>query len=269
MPGSWNGTGIRWCDETWNPIHGCSKSGSPGCANCYAERVSRKFGNTTEPWLPANAEANVQLKPHKLDELESLPTPSWVFVNSMSDLFHELVPDDFIRDVYAAIEARPRSAFQILTKHGADGGRDALEPPANVMLGVSVGHPEWRYRIDWLRAQNAHTKFVSFEPLVECIPGTDLDLTGIDWAIVGGESGPDESRREMDPAWARNVVRACWRQDVAVFFKQHSGPRPESDVMLDFRDGWGPRRIEEFPELPDGIVPAPREFLGAEQEVFA
>jgi DNA adenine methylase len=143
-------------------------------------------------------------------------------------------------------------------QQGADHGRDAGHPPDNVMLGVSVGHPDWRERIDWLQSQPAATRFVSFEPLVQDIP--EVDLEGVDWAIIGGESHPDPSeRREMKPAWARRLVESCRRQDVAVFFKQHSGPRPESDIELDMGDG--PQRIEEFPTLPDGVQPAPKAFL--------
>lgn len=256
---NWNGTGIRWCDETWNPVHGCSKT-SEGCKHCYAERVSHKFSNTEQPWTIQNAEANITVKPGKLADLDSLPEGSWVFINSMSDLFHEHVPDDFIADVFAKCRECPHSAFQVLTKHGADDGRKIPHPPDNVMLGVSVESPRREYRIDWLREQPAATKFISFEPLVECIPGTDLDLEGIDWAIIGGESGPDDVRRPMASAWARDLVWPCRRQDVAVFFKQHSGPQPESDVELDLNDGEGPQRIEEFPEVPPGVAPAPEEF---------
>jgi len=237
-------------------VHGCSKSGSPGCANCYAERVSRKFGNTDKPWLEKHADENITLKPHYLDD--RLREPAWVFENSMSDLFHPNVPDDFIKSVFEMFRDMPESAFLVLTKHGADNERDIPHPPDNLLLGVSVGHPDWRYRIDWLREQPAATKFVSFEPLVECIP--DVDLQGVDWAIIGGESG--DSRREMKAAWARNLVRACRRQDVDVFFKQHSGRRPEEDIELAYpRPDSEKRRFEEFPELPDGVLPKPRKHM--------
>ena len=259
----WSETGIRWTDYTWNPVHGCSKT-SEGCKNCYAERVSRRFNHSPEPWTVEHAEANINTKPHKLDELESLPESSWVFVNSMSDLFHDLVDDAFVEDVFEKCGEQERSAFQVLSKHGPDDDREIPHPPDNVMLGVSVESQRRQYRIDWLREQPAATKFISFEPLVECIRGTDLDLEGIDWAIIGGESGPEEDRRPMESAWARNIVWACRRQDVAVFFKQHSGPNAETDVELDLRDGDGPQKIEEFPELPDGIAPAPEEFRGGE-----
>lgn len=249
-----NETDIRWTDYTLNWVHGCSKT-SEGCANCYAERVSRRFGHTDYPWTEDHAAENVQLKPEVLDE--SIPGPAWVFSPSMGDPLHEQVPEPFLVDVLEKCRRHERSAFQLLTKHGADHGRDVQELPQNVMLGVSVESPRRRYRIDWLREQPATTRFVSFEPLVDDI--LPVDLSGIDWAIIGGESDPDpDQRREMDPDWARRLVQECRRQDVPVFFKQHSGARPESDVRLAV-DGTK-QRIEEFPTLPDGVVGAPREF---------
>lgn len=253
-----NETNIRWTDYTWNPVHGCSKV-SEGCQNCYAERVSNRHGHTDHRWLPTNALDNVQIKPDKLSERP--PDAGWVFVNSMSDLYHPLVEDEFIEQVHEKIGHHPALAFQVLTKHGASNGRDIPAAPDNLMLGVSVESERRLSRIDWLRSQQAETKFISFEPLVEGI-APPIDLEGIDWAIVGGESHPDaDERREMDPGWARNIIRECRREDVAVFFKQHSGPRPESDITIDMGDG--EERIEEFPELPEGIVPAPKEFLVA------
>ena len=248
-----NDTNIRWTDSTWNPVHGCCKSGSPGCANCYAERVSRKFGNTDKPWLPENATENVQLKDHYLSD--RLGEPKWCFVNSMSDLFHSEVPNSFVSSVFDVLRDMDKCAFQILSKHGPDNEREIPHPPDNVMVGVSVGHPEWRYRIDWLRDQPAATKFVSFEPLVDCIP--DVDLSGIDWAIIGGESGP--KHRPMKSAWARNLIRACRRQDVAVFFKQHSDRQTETRQTIEYRGE--KRRIEEFPETPAGVIPKPQKHM--------
>lgn len=253
---SFNDTAIRWADKNHNATWGCSKTGSPGCANCYAEEISTKFGHTDRPWLEVFAEENVTIKRHYLDD--QLGKPAWVFVNSMSDMYHPQIPDDFIHDYYDRVCRRyDDSAFLILTKHGADNDRDIGHPPDNVLLGVSVGHPDWRYRIDWLRKQPAATKFVSFEPLIDCIP--DVNLSSIDWAIIGGESGP--GYREMDPAWARNLIRSCRRQEVAVFFKQHSDRVTETRQAIEY-DGQE-QHIEEFPELPNGIVPAPQEFLVA------
>lgn len=258
-----NETGIRWTDVTWNPVHGCSKT-SEGCKNCYAAALSyERRGWTDKPWTIQNAAENVSTKPERLQGANSpaaLPEDGrWVFVNSMSDLLHEQVSPAFVGDVLGVCAEQPSSAFQILSKHGPDDGRDMLPCPKNVMLGVSVESSLRTYRLDWLRKQPAQTKFVSFEPLVE--PIRNPDLSGIDWAIIGGETGDAEARREMDPAWARDLVDVCREQDVAPFFKQHSGARPEGDVELALTDGGEPRRIEEFPELPEGVVPAPQEFI--------
>ena len=253
-----NDTNIRWTDKTWNPVHGCSKT-SEGCKNCYAERVSRKFGNTNKPWTVNNAETNIQIKERYLSD--RLHEPNWVFVNSMSDLFHPVVSDEFIQSVYDACRDMSESAFQVLSKHGPDNGREIPEPPKNVMLGVSVESPRRTYRIDWLRDQHAETRFISFEPLVECIP--DVDLTGIDWAIIGGESGPNH--REMSPAWARNLIRSCKRQGVSVFFKQHSDFKTETRQTIEFQGI--ERRFEEFPTMPDGVLPKPRKHLNTIEAV--
>lgn len=249
---SFNDTDIRWTDKTHNAVHGCSKT-SEGCKNCYAERVSHKFNHTDDPWTVQNAESNITLKPHFLDD--RLDKPAWVFVNSMSDMYHELVPDDFIQDYYDLCRDMSDTAFQILTKHGADTNREIPHPPDNVMVGVSVESPRRRYRLDWLRDQPAVTKFVSFEPLVEEID--TVDLTGIDWAIIGGESGPDY--RPMAVEWARSLIHECWQQDVAVFFKQHSDYRTETRQTIEM-DG-EERRIEEFPDLPVGVLPKPRKHI--------
>lgn len=249
-----NDTNIRWTDKTWNPVHGCSKT-SEGCKNCYAERVSRKFGNTEKAWTVENAGENVQLKDHYLSD--TVREPSWVFVNSMSDLYHAAVPDAFILHVYEAIADMENSAFQILSKHGPDADRELWHkhPPENVMLGVSVESPRRKYRLDWLRDQPAETRFVSFEPLVERID--DVDLSGIDWAIIGGESGPDY--REMKPEWAHKLIVECRKQDVAVFFKQHSDFKTETRKTIEYHGI--EKRIEQFPELPNGILPKPRKHI--------
>jgi protein gp37 len=256
---SFNDSDIRWTDKTWNPVHGCSKT-SEGCAHCYAERVSRKFGHTDYPWTSEHAAENVTLKDEMLRS-DSLDGPAWVFVNSMSDLFHPQVPDEFVDAVLTRCALWERSAFQVLTKHAPDTERAAPPMPQNVMLGVSVESPERTSRIDWLRDQPAETRFVSFEPLVADVSDA-VDLTGVDWAIIGGESHPDpDERREMHRRWVHNLIDECRRAEVPVFFKQHSGARPESRTRIALDDGRGLRRVEAFPDLPEGVVPAPREFL--------
>lgn len=244
-----NDTNIRWTDKNHNPVHGCSKTGSPACANCYAERVSRKFGNTEKPWLKKYASENVQIKESYLND--TLRQPSWVFVNSMSDLFHAEVPEPFVRKLWSQYGELDSSAFQVLTKHGPDNDRDVPEPPANVMLGTSVGHPEWLYRLDWLREQPATIKFVSFEPLVH--PMGDVNLSGLDWIIIGGESGPEY--RDMNAEWAWELIEQAREANVPVFFKQMADHRTETRQTLDGE------RIEEWPELPNGILPKPRKHI--------
>lgn len=273
-----NDTEIRWTDKSTNPGHGCAKV-SPGCAGCYAENTSLRYNHTEKAWIMENIDENVTIKRHYLDDY--LSAPYWCFVDSMSDLFNPAIPPAFLGDVLGWLSEMDQSCFQLLTKHGPEWDADPVPMPDNVILGVSVEAQGWTYRLDWLREREAATKMVSFEPLLG--PIDDVDLTGIDWAIVGGESGgvhPDRAeemsdeelgdrhiRRPMEPEWARDVIQECREQDVAIFFKQHSGAQSESDPEIDLQDGQGSRRIEEFPTVPDGIVPAPREFLGGAVEV--
>jgi protein gp37 len=256
-----NETNIVWTDFTWNPVFGCSKV-SAGCVNCYAAQLAYEedWGPSTDhPWTAEHAAENVTERPGALDDLRGLPTESWVFVNSMSDLFNPEVSDSFVHEVLEQVAACESSAFQILTKHGPERDGFALDwLPRNAMLGVSVGHPRRLDRLDWLRDQPADTRFVSFEPLVAEISIADLDLTGVDWAIIGGESHEDaDERREMEPWWARVLIRECWRQDVRVLFKQHSGPQPEGDTAIDPADGQGRREIREWPSTPHGVAGRP------------
>ncbi len=253
---------IEWTDATWNPVTGCSKV-SPGCANCFAEalamgRLKGKPGYPGLPWTPANAVENVVLHPDRLDLPLRWRTPRRVFVNSMSDLFHERVPDDFVDSVFGVMavcqylgrDARPGHTFQVLTKRpermrdylstdrrndwagpsawygggiDPDGVSDATAfgPRAlpNVWLGTSIENDRFVGRADALRETPAAVRFISAEPLLGPLPS--LDLTGIDWLIVGGESGP--GHRPMDPAWVRKLVHRADRAGVAVFVKQGSG----------------------------------------------
>jgi protein gp37 len=211
---------IEWTDATWNPVTGCSKV-SPGCANCYAETLSLRFGWSTKPWTPENAAENVVLHPERL----LLPTrwrqPRRVFVNSMSDLFHEEVPLEFIERVFDVMGQASWHRFQILTKR-ADrlaelGGR--LRRTPNIWMGVSVETAAFVSRVEHLRATGAKVEFLSLEPLLGPLHG--LDLHGIDWVIVGGESGP--KARPMDPAWVLDLRDQCQRAGIPFFFKQWGG----------------------------------------------
>jgi protein gp37 len=242
--------------------------------NCWSARMADEFDRTPEPWTIANIDTNLEVYEENLHPEFGGLEPSWVFYPSGSDPFLPWIPDGTFASYWSKLTLNDHLVFQVLTKWGPEVERRDLEWdgyenrvsnrtfPDHVMLGVSVESPRREYRIDWLREQAAETKFVSFEPLVECIPGVDLDLSGIDWAIIGGESEQDpEHRREMDPSWARNVIRACRRHDVAVFFKQHSAARSETGQKLAMPRGTEPRRIEEFPELPERLPAAPKEFL--------
>jgi len=159
-------TKIAWTDETWNPVHGCSKV-SAGCENCYAERISyHQYGHTDEPWTPENAAENVSGKPDKLDYPATLDEPKRIFVNSMSDLFHGEVSDSYIGEVFAAMRNHPRHIFQILTKRPGRAAEMDLQWPPNVWMGTSVEDDRVVDRLDLLRDCDADVLFVSFEPLI-------------------------------------------------------------------------------------------------------
>lgn len=222
---------IEWTDATWNPVTGCSKV-SPGCAYCYAEKLSLRFGRSQVPWTPANAEQNVVLHPERLGVPLSWRQPRMVFVNSMSDLWHPLVPADFIDRVFSVMQEANRHTYQILTKRPqlmrawfeGPGARWAAEPLANVWLGTSIENNRWVHRADDLRATPAAVRFISAEPLLGPLPS--LDLTGVDWLIVGGESG--SSHRPMDEAWVRELKDMADNADTAFFFKQWGGRTPKA-----------------------------------------
>jgi protein gp37 len=226
---------IEWTDATWNPVTGCSKV-SPGCAHCYAERLSNRFGTTRKPWTSANAAENVVLHPERLQVPLGWRQPRMVFVNSMSDLFHELVPDDFIDEVFVTMSLASRHTFQILTKRpermrdwfeGA-GSHWGQEPLSNVWLGTSIENDRWVARADVLREVPAAVRFISAEPLLGPLPS--LDLLDIDWLIVGGESGSDH--RLMKQEWVLDLRDTADRAGTAFFFKQWGGRVAKSGGRL-------------------------------------
>ena len=222
---------IEWTEATWNPVTGCSKI-SLGCKNCYAERMTRRL----RAMGCRNYARAFRLTVH--EHALSLPTtwtrPRTVFVNSMSDLFHEEVPVDFILRVFEVMRTTPQHTFQILTKRSTR--LQDLSPiltwPHNVWLGVSVENADYIYRIQQLKETGARVKFVSFEPLLGLIPSIDLD--GIDWVIVGGESGPQA--RPMDRFWVEAIRDQCLAADVPFFFKQWGGrSKKRTGRLLDGR----------------------------------
>ncbi len=211
---------IEWTETTWNPITGCTKI-SPGCRHCYAERLARRLQAMGQPKY-ANG-FRLTLHPSCLSQPFTWTAPRMIFVNSMSDLFHEDVPATFIRDVFDTMRRAYWHTFQVLTKRSdrlAQLSRE-LDWPGNVWMGVSVENQAFISRINHLRTTPARVKFLSLEPLLGPLP--NLDLEGIDWVIVGGESGP--GARPMAPEWVLDIRNQCLRSNVPFFFKQWGGVR--------------------------------------------
>jgi protein gp37 len=211
---------IEWTDATWNPVTGCTKV-SAGCKHCYAERMAIRL----QAMGQANYLNGFRVTLH--EQMVGVPlrwrTPRRIFVNSMSDLFHEAVPLEFIARIFDTMVAAEWHQFQVLTKRAerlAELARMLPWPP-NVWMGVTVERADVIARIDHLRRVPAHIRFLSCEPLLGPLPA--LDLAGIAWVIVGGESGP--GARPMRPEWVREIRDQCLRQGVHFFFKQWGGVR--------------------------------------------
>jgi protein gp37 len=215
-------TGIEWTNETWNPTTGCNKV-SPGCAHCYAEEMTRRFPHA---WPEGFA---FTLKPERLQQPLKWRKPKRVFVNSMSDLFHKEMPLDYLKQIFAVMESTPRHSYQVLTKRAERLAELApgLPWPDNVWMGVSVESQDYTSRIDFLRMVPAAVRFLSCEPLLGPL---ELDLSGIHWVIVGGESGL--KHRPIDPAWVRSIRDQCQAQGVAFFFKQWGGRTSKANGRL-------------------------------------
>jgi protein gp37 len=232
---------IEWTDATWNPTTGCTKV-SPGCKHCYAELMAAR--------LKAMGQSNYRngfdltLQPHMLDRPLKWKEPRRIFVDSMSDLFHEDVPTEYIRRVFDVMWRAHWHQFQVLTKRAErllalDRG-SLLDWAPNIWMGVSVENLDYAYRIEYLRRTGAHVKFLSLEPLLGPLP--NLGLRGIDLVIVGGESGP--KARPVDPAWVTDIRDQCQKEGVAFFFKQWGGVhKKQAGRELDGRT-W-----DEMPDL--------------------
>lgn len=206
---------IEWTESTWNPVTGCTKI-SPGCANCYAERMSVRLHAMGQPNY-ANG-FKLTTHEHMLDHPLHWRKPRRIFVNSMSDLFHHDVPDDFIVSVFEIMRRAHWHHFQVLTKRSdrlVELNR-IIDWPENVWMGVSVENQKYCSRIKHLSSTDAAVKFLSIEPLIGDVSA--IDVSGMDWVIVGGESGP--GARPMKPEWVRQCQRSCEASDVAFFFKQ-------------------------------------------------
>lgn len=209
---------IEWTESTWNPVTGCTKI-SAGCRHCYAERMALRLQAMGQPAYVNGFE--VTLHPERLCLPLEWKKPSTIFVNSMSDLFHEDIPEEFVQDVFETMREASWHRFQVLTKRAERllELNDSIEWPDNVWMGVTVERQDYVSRIDYLRETRARVKFLSCEPLLGTLP--DLNLQDIGWVIVGGESGPNA--RPMDPEWARDIRDQCNAADVPFFFKQWGG----------------------------------------------
>jgi protein gp37 len=226
-------TGIEWTDKTWNPTTGCNKV-SPGCANCYAEALTKRFPKNFSNGF------NLTLHPERIKEPLRWRTPSRIFVNSMSDLFHEDVPFDFIGEVLSVIHSTPWHIYQILTKRPERllDFSCKFEFPENVWLGVSVEKQNYVERIEYIRQIPASVRFISCEPLLGPLK---LNLSNIDWVIVGGESG--QNNRPMNTKWAEDIRDQCQLAGVSFFFKQVGGRTSKAGGRLLDGEIW-----DEMPE---------------------
>jgi len=233
---------IEWTGSTWNPVTGCVKI-SPGCLNCYAERMAKRLHAMGQP----NYADGFRLALHEnaLDLPLKWKKPQTIFVNSMSDLFLKDVPFDFIKKVFDVMGKAHRHTFQVLTKRSERliELSPALPWTANIWMGVTVESKDYIHRIDDLRKSGAYIKFLSIEPLLGPLPG--LNLEGIDWVITGGESGP--GARPMYPEWVSDIRDQCQIARVPFFFKQWGGTRKKKAGRLLEGRTW-----DEMPVVPAG-----------------
>ncbi|UCE99100.1 MAG: phage Gp37/Gp68 family protein, partial [Planctomycetota bacterium] len=218
---------IEWTESTWNPVTGCTKI-SVGCRNCYAERMALRLKAAGSPNYASGF--CVTLHPHALKIPLHWKQPRTIFVNSMSDLFHKNVPLDFISKIFDVMSQASHHRFQVLTKRSCRLQQlsSCLPWPQNVWMGVTVENADCLFRIDHLMQTPAEIKFVSFEPLLGPIP--DINLEGIDWVIVGGESGP--YARPMKPDWVIDIRDQCLAADIPFFFKQWGGVNKKRNGRL-------------------------------------
>lgn len=245
---------IEWTDATWNPVRGCTKV-SPGCAHCYAETFAERWRDI--PGHPYEAGFDLRIVEDKLTEPLLWTRSHKIFVNSMSDLFHDRVPKNFIARVFGVMELADWHIYQVLTKRAAR-MRDIIEGRLphvaglnHVWLGVSVENRKHGLpRIDELRRTPAALRFLSIEPLLEDLGA--VDLAGIDWVIVGGESGP--GARPMQPEWVVSIREQCKHQGVPFFFKQWGGVR--KSVTGRRLEG---RTFDEMPRICNLVVPSASE----------
>lgn len=238
------GSPIEWTEATWNPVGGCTIL-SPGCTNCYAMRMARRLeamgqakytGTTRVSGGRAKWTGKVVLDEKAVELPRKWAKGRLIFVNSMSDLFHEDVPVEFIERVFDVMRTTPQHTYQVLTKRAErlEAVGSTLRWPPNVWMGVSVESQDYWWRVDHLRATGAAVRFLSLEPLLGPIEGDDLG--GINWVIAGGESGPGS--RPVQPDWVRSIRDACLDQGVAFHFKQWGGTNKKASGRVLDRRTW-------------------------------
>ena len=237
-------TEIEWTDATWNPVTGCTKI-SAGCDNCYAARFSERFRGVRGH--PFETGFDLTLRPERLLQPYSWQRSRRIFVNSMSDLFHKEIPKSFIDKVFDTMERADWHIYQVLTKRSPlmrnfmNQRYESRPVPAHIWIGVSVEDGKAVSRMEHLRTTNASIRFLSIEPLIA--PLGELNLVGIDWVIVGGESGP--RARPMDARWAIDIKNQCQKSNIPFFFKQWGGRIAKSRGRL--LEG---REWNEYPDTP-------------------
>ena len=243
---------IEWTWRTWNPTTGCNKV-SPGCERCFAERMARRLHGMGVAKYRNGFE--VTLHPDVLEAPLRWKKPQIIFVNSMSDLFHDQIPFDYVLRIFDVMARAPQHIFQILTKRSKKLARlNAKLPwPPNVWMGVTCESQTYQFRINDLRKTDARIKFLSLEPLVGPLP--NLDLSGIDWVIVGGESGP--GARPMQKEWVVEIQKQCRTQAVPFFFKQWGGVNKSAAGRR-----LNGRLYEEMPALPEAVEAMGQAALG-------
>lgn len=252
---------IEWTDATWNPITGCTKV-SPGCKNCYAETFAERFRGV--PWHPFEQGFDLRLWPERINLPLQWKKPKTIFVNSMSDLFHEDVPDNFIERVFETMYRANWHIFQVLTKRSNRmmqwvSERFSSNPegngkrgfPFNIWLGVSIENHEYTSRIEQLQNTPAQIRFLSLEPLLGPVHLNKKLLSGIHWVIVGGESGI--KARPMDPQWVFDIKSKCQKNNVPFFFKQWGAYDPASGRKVGKKSAGrllAGRTWNELPKMP-------------------
>ena len=234
---------IEWTHSSWNPVTGCSRV-SEGCSHCYAERMAKRL----QGMGVAKYAHGLEVTPHPdvLEDPLKWKKPRLIFVNSMSDLFHEKIPVAYLRQIFDVMRRADWHVFQILTKRAERLAKMAprINWPPNVWMGVTVESARFTNRVDLLRSTGAAIKWLSMEPLLSEVP--DMNLSGIDWAVVGGESGP--GARLMKKEWVLDIQRQCRKQNVHFFFKQWGGMNKKKAGRR-----LNGRIYDAMPELPDPV----------------